>query len=689
MKKHILIFTLLSALMLTCASSELYAQKKSTENDDLREAYEAFTEEKNADKALDLVSKHLKDTPDDINALMFRVYLYQDREEYGKSLTDINHAIKVYKPNASNYDQCDLYWWQSSAYDGLEDYKKAAIAAETAYKLARQEKSENLQDIAFDYGHALYKIGDLNGSDAIFRRMLAEDETDVNAMYGLARNLVEYKRYDEAEKQLLASIRICDSFPASYQLLAQVYGHKKDYNKAIDAAIKYIDMDSDPKWMILLYVGTKNLNYAIAHMRAKMKTSDNPSYWRALIAELYYYADKYELAIKEIIKLEEEFGNNNHIYERKAECYWHLGMHEAAIAELDQILAQKKDWDAYCDRGICHRLLGDFGQAIEDFTLAIEEEPRYAYPYYARGWCYELSGRDDLAIEDYNLGIDIDPNFPYIFLKRGLILKKMDRFDEARADFEAVIAKDTVANYSSCTHYALHELCRDDEALEWMQKIIDKNPPNADNWYDYACLYGQMNRIDDAIGALEKAFELGYRNFIYLEYDYDMDILRDLPRYKELVAKYKAMHEDFLREFDIPIAEKTASTISEIAFTRQTSGTFEVPCQINSLPLQMIFDTGASDVTISSVEANFMLKNHYLSNKDIRGQRYYQLATGELSTGTVIILREIMIGDVKLKNVEASVVNNQQASLLFGQSAMERFGFITIDNENNKLIIKH
>lgn len=138
-----------------------------------------------------------------------------------------------------------------------------------------------------------------------------------------------------------------------------------------------------------------------------------------------------------------------------------------------------------------------------------------------------------------------------------------------------------------------------------------------------------------------------------------------------------------------PIAEKTTSTISEIAFTRQTSGTFEVPCQINGLPLQMIFDTGASDVTISSVEANFMLKNHYLSNKDIRGKCYYQIATGELNTGTVIILREIMIGDVKLKNVEASVVNNQQASLLFGQSAMERFGSITIDNENNKLIIKH
>lgn len=65
------------------------------------------------------------------------------------------------------------------------------------------------------------------------------------------------------------------------------------------------------------------------------------------------------------------------------------------------------------------------------------------------------------------------------------------------------------------------------------------------------------------------------------------------------------------------------------------------------------------------------------------------MATGELSAGTIITLREVMIGDVLLKNVEASVVGDQRAPLLFGQSAMERLGIITIDNEQNKLIINH
>ena len=42
-----------------------------------------------------------------------------------------------------------------------------------------------------------------------------------------------------------------------------------------------------------------------------------------------------------------------------------------------------------------------------------------------------------------------------------------------------------------------------------------------------------------------------------------------------------------------------------------------------------------------------------------------------------------------LKNIEASVVKNQKAPLLLGQSVLERFGSFTLDNDNSKLIIKH
>ncbi len=78
----------------------------------------------------------------------------------------------------------------------------------------------------------------------------------------------------------------------------------------------------------------------------------------------------------------------------------------------------------------------------------------------------------------------------------------------------------------------------------------------------------------------------------------------------------------------------------------------------------------------------------YLKESDIKGKEYYSTATGEIHEGTTIRLREIKIGDSVLRNVEASVTHNQQAPLLLGQSVLERFGTVMIDNINSKLIIK-
>ena len=197
-----------------------------------------------------------------------------------------------------------------------------------------------------------------------------------------------------------------------------------------------------------------------------------------------------------------------------------------------------------------------------------------------------------------------------------------------------------------------------------------------------------MGRPDEAVACLRKALEMGYRNFVHFAVDKDLDPIRELPEYKAMIEEYKAKHAEYLKEFELemPASEET---VTEIAVKRNPGGTFEIPCDINGLALQMIFDTGASDVTISSVEANFMFKNGYLSEKDIKGKRYYQVASGQINEGTVITLREVRIGDAVLKNVDASVVKSQKAPLLLGQSAMERFGTITIDNQNNRLIIKH
>ena len=75
-------------------------------------------------------------------------------------------------------------------------------------------------------------------------------------------------------------------------------------------------------------------------------------------------------------------------------------------------------------------------------------------------------------------------------------------------------------------------------------------------------------------------------------------------------------------------------------------------------------------------------------DSDVKGKKHYMTASGDIHEGTILKLKEVKLGDAVLKNIEASVVHSQKAPLLLGQSVLEKFGTITIDNVNSKLIIK-
>ncbi len=114
-------------------------------------------------------------------------------------------------------------------------------------------------------------------------------------------------------------------------------------------------------------------------------------------------------------------------------------------------------------------------------------------------------------------------------------------------------------------------------------------------------------------------------------------------------------------------------------------GVYKVPCKINGQKYKLIFDTGASSVSISSSVANIMLENGFLSKSDIIGGGQTRIADGKIIDHTRIVLRTIEIGGRVLNNIEAIVMPNSSAPLLLGQSAIRKLGKISITG--NKLII--
>ncbi len=686
MKKY---FAILLALMLTLLCGQAYAQKNKSVNEyNLQKAYEVLNEENDEVKGLDLVNKQLLETPDNTEALLLRARLLRRKREFGQALQDINHALKVNKPKKTEIATSTLHWWKAYIYRDMTDLTNAAASFKTAYELALKDNKDNLQSIAFDYGQALYSLDDLDGADIVYRKMLADDEADQAAMIGLARNMIKREQYENAVEMLEKCQKYDADYSEIYRFKMQAYDKLGEGTKAIDSGLEWFEKADDASSSLILPVFTKRANYAEANIKSRAKKSESPFQWKALLCQFYEETHKYAEAVKAYDELEAEFGHYDQINVYRSDCYSELGLNEMAIADISKVMEKETDWETLCRRGDYFRLAGDIDSAIADFTAAIEDSPEIGFTYYRRGWCQEMKGEKQKALDDYNTGIDMSDDYPYLYLMRGELLLEDGKKKEAEADFERVLQLDTLADGTSCRMYALHFLGRNKEAEEWMDKIIASDPDDDGNYYDRACLYSRMGRPDESIAALRTAFEKGYRSFSHIRLDDDMDAVRDLPEFIMLIKEYEAKHAEYLKEFELAMPEKDVA-VTEIAVKRNPGGTFEIPCDINGLQLQMIFDTGASDVTISSVEANFMLKNGYLSDKDIKGKKYYQIANGQISEGTTITLREVKIGDAVLHNVDASVVKSQKAPLLLGQSAMERFGTITIDNQNNKLIIKH
>ncbi|KAB1154390.1 tetratricopeptide repeat protein [Flavobacterium luteum] len=120
---------------------------------------------------------------------------------------------------------------------------------------------------------------------------------------------------------------------------------------------------------------------------------------------------------------------------------------------------------------------------------------------------------------------------------------------------------------------------------------------------------------------------------------------------------------------------------------KKEGGVYSIPCSVNGIGLKFIFDTGASNVSISLTEANFLFKNGYLTKKDIIGSANFQDATGNVSVGTIINIRKLEFSGIILNNVEAQVVHELNAPLLLGQSAMAKLGKFQFDPNSGALTL--
>jgi clan AA aspartic protease (TIGR02281 family) len=118
------------------------------------------------------------------------------------------------------------------------------------------------------------------------------------------------------------------------------------------------------------------------------------------------------------------------------------------------------------------------------------------------------------------------------------------------------------------------------------------------------------------------------------------------------------------------------------------SGGLIAPVVINNtLKLNFIVDSGASDVSIPSDVFSSLVRANTVTQADITGVRNYKNADGEVYQSKTFIIRSLKIGNIEASRVQAKV-SPSNAPPLLGQSFLKRFKSWSIDNSTQELILQ-
>lgn len=668
------------SILVLCSSVMLADNIKRPDSYNYSRGVEAINNN-NAEEALDYLNKEINEHPDNGYAFAWIALVRNYNEEFGRALTAANVAVKKIPSKDKEY-KAFAYGTRAQVYLNLEDTIQALKDYSQAINILPDDDRFYNQRAQVYYEQGKYDLADKD-----YLKMISLKEGDVMGYMGIGRNANAQKRYEDAIKQFDYVVKLEPNYSSAYSFRAESYIGLKKYNEAIDDVISALGIDRDRKaFYELQELADSAFEQTVAKLKVQKIKEPNEQSWDYDLGIVYERAAKYNKAIayyKESLEKE----SNIITASRISSCYDDLGDYDKALEYCNQAIALDSVKTNYLyEKANILDNAGRTQEAIKTMSDYIANTPDEPAGYYQRGWFKDHSGDIEGALEDYTMAITLQPNVAYAYLNRGVLYRLKGENAKAESDFKQVVRLDSIPEEAECSFYAYYYLGQKDKAIEILNTILDKDKKG--NCYDAACLYSVMGEKEKALSYLRQSLEDGYRRFAHIKRDRDLNNIRNTEEFKVLMKEYEEKHlQEIAADADGDDSAYELK-VEEIPFT-QKSGVCKVKCAINGLPLHFIFDTGATDVSISSVEATFMAKNDFLSSSDIIGKQNYQTADGNITEGTVINLKDVKLGSLHLNNIKASVVRNQAAPLLLGQSVLSKLGKIEIDNTKKVLRITH
>ena len=450
-------------------------------------------------KAMPLLPKNEKYLKGSMDAIQAQVYY-----EAGDTVRALElwERAASYEPNKGRF-----LGHVAEVYADMDDYQRLY---ELGDKMVNQIKGLNKEPLSY-----VVLVTALNGLKRYDEAIECADKAlklkDLNKPHeGLfhenkAKALKAQKRYDEAIQEAMVATRFSVGRGARVLIQIADSSHMEVVLDSMEAAFER--EPSEKVWPLAesdIYVRHNNYVQGVYQLLRGGKVGDDAAaYAEAGELAVHFLGDP-EMGERLFRQALEKDSTDARAWGSLADLYHDLGRYEEALRAIDEALRldpeQKKMHIPYSIKGRVYLSMHNYAKALDAYLRAlVAENDHDAWPRIAL--LYRQLGDEASAQQMIEMG-----------------LREMQK--DTTMDMLLVIG-DTV------------------RAKEKAPKMVRKQT-SANQQYNAACMYSRMNMPEEAMVALRKSLECGFRNFHHFAWDDDIDNIRELPEFKALMEEYQA-----------------------------------------------------------------------------------------------------------------------------------------------------
>ena len=413
---------------------------------------------------------------------------YINREDYDKAMDYLNACLE-YCDEASKPELCaDIHLKKGCVYTLTQSYDEALTELDEASRI-----DENLSE----------------------------------AWLVKTQAFTDSERYPEAIEALQKYIDMTGD-NNMYETMSQLYAQTGDTEKATEVYNQYIELSSESDIEVSYRKGTYKMGAgqfaeAVEDFAPCLEDETYGASSAYNTGVCHLNLGSYEEALASFDKSVEAGGNYDGIHYNRGVCLMSLGRYDEAVEAFGaSIDGESYKDDATYNRAVCHMSAGGYDDAIADFTAYIDSRAAAAQPAegeeteeteaastvdvanYYRGVCYLSNGDYENAVNDFTVCMDNGVAAEDSLFNRGLSYLQGGEYESAKADFDACVEQEINADAARYYRAFAYRYLGDNEAaLQDLTDCIDHEYNLGQSYYQRAQVYNDMNDDEHYVEDLE------------------------------------------------------------------------------------------------------------------------------------------------------------------------------------------